>query len=89
VSTLWCPAAATLVVGVRTRATRLTGLVTAALLVIVGAAVPAGLMDLGGTRAEFVAGLAVLAVNIVVVTLLAAPAPRKVSAPPRTIELRV
>jgi hypothetical protein len=86
---LWCPAAATLVLGVRTRPALLAGLATAALLVLGGAAVAAGGLDLGGPRTQLVVGLAVMTANIVVVALLAAPAPRRVSGPARTIELQV
>jgi hypothetical protein len=70
---LWCPVAATLVVGVRTRAARLTGLVTAALLAAAGAAVAAGILDLGTPRQQLVAGVVVVTLNVVAVALLVTP----------------
>ncbi|WP_125802557.1 hypothetical protein [Actinoplanes sp. ATCC 53533] len=85
---LWCPAAAALVLGVRSRKARLTGLATAAVLVVAGAAFAAdGLVAGGGTPGQLIAGLVVTLVNLGVVTLLVTPAPRVTSAPARLIDL--
>jgi hypothetical protein len=70
---LWCPVAATLVAGVRTRAARLTGLTTAALLAAGGAAVAAGILGLGTSRQELVVGIVVVALNVVAAALLVTP----------------
>lgn len=87
---LWCPAAATLVLGVRSRAARLTGLGTAAVLVVAGAAFAAdGLPADGGTPVQLIAGLVVMLANLGAVALLVTPAPKVTSAPARMIDLDV
>ena len=85
---LWCPAAATLVLGVRSRAARKTGLATAAVLVVAGAAFAAdGLPADGGTHEQLIAGLVVMLANIGAVALLVTPAPKVTSTPARMIDL--
>ena len=70
------------------RKARLTGLATAAVLVVAGAALAAdGLGADGGTRKQLIAGLVVTLVNLGVVALLVTPAPKATSAPARMIDL--
>lgn len=86
---LWCPAAAALVLAVRTRAARLTGLATAAVLTVGSAALAAdGLGNGGGPSGQLIAGLVALLVNVGVVALLTTPGPAPArSAPERLIDL--
>ena len=85
---LWCPAAAALVLGVRTRAARLTGLATAAVLAVAGAALAAdGLPVDGGTSKQLIAGLVLTLANVGVVALLVTPAPKVAGAPAGMIDL--
>ena len=88
---LWCPAAAALVLGVRSRAARLTGLATAAVVAFAAAAFAAdGLGD--GPGLQLISGLVVMVVNVGVVALLLTPAPAvpgepPAAGPPRVIDL--
>ena len=85
---MWCPAAATLVLGVRSRAARQTGLATAAVLVVAGAAFAAdGLPADSWSRVQLIAGLVVMLANIGVVALLVTPAPKVTSEPAGMIDL--
>jgi hypothetical protein len=90
---LWCPAAAALVLGVRSRAARLTGLATAAVVAFAAAAFAAdGLGNGDGPGVQLISGLVVMVVNVGVVALLLTPAPAvpgepPAAEPPRVIDL--